>query len=183
MRQSEGSSWPGRVAGGRYRRSVGHRLVATDSASSEPVGEMTLSTRGGLSSLFAFGRPGSGAPHPASHSSELFRIDRFGQKNCNTNGKHIESDHNVQESVLLNGVCAYQEDNAGQDGQRPEKSCEQVEGNQKNAVEFHITTLRPLTDLRDRPLASNQNRRRFPLTQIKTGMALRPREPGHNYHR
>ena len=85
----------------------------TNSASSEPVGEMTLSTRGGLSSLSAFGRPGGRAPRPASHSSELFRIDRFGQKNCNTNGKRIESDHNVQESVLLNGVCAYQEDKIG----------------------------------------------------------------------
>jgi hypothetical protein len=70
-----------------------------------------------LSSLSAFGRPGTGTPQPASHSSKLFRVDRFSQKNCNTHGKRRESDYNVQESVLLDGVCAYQEDDAGQDGQ------------------------------------------------------------------
>jgi hypothetical protein len=33
--------------------------------------------------------------HPASHSSKLFGVDRFGQQKCNTHSNHKESDHNV----------------------------------------------------------------------------------------
>ena len=38
-------------------------------------------------------------PHPASHSSKLFRVDLLGQQKCNTNtntnSNHKESDHNA----------------------------------------------------------------------------------------